>query len=466
MISGLICAVLSSLEGRVGFVDLICSFWGNGCSEAANVTLIHLPVAVWGIAYYIALALAAFVLPRWSFYLVMAGAGVEAALIIILVNMEWNCLFCLINGVVMLSLVLLVFDFKRIWETLAIASILFIAANHMLLVDTVRMTTETQSLNEDIIVAQVGDNVIYQSELDEPLSKQIYRLEGLKYQLRKNQLKPLISERLLSLEAGFKGMLPEVYQEQLLEEASRITEEELNNYLSNNPSVRVNWKGTEEALRENIRNYLVEEKRKVALENAAKGLVEKYPIKVLLVPPSMTVSSITIKQGTSPSIGPHDAPVVVFEFSDYQCPTCRRTHKTSLDLRKKYNGKIRWVFKDFPLNQHKESILMAQAARCAAEQGKFWEYQDFLYTSEEHPGMDTLKGYAKKLNLDMNQFSKSLESEKYKAIIEKEKEDSKLAGISRTPTFVINGRMTPGKISYNELVELIEHELHKKGVAP
>lgn len=463
---GLVCAILSALEGRAGWVDIICSFWGNGCSEAAKVSVFGLPVSIWGIVYYAVLIVACFVFQRGVFYLVMAGAGVEIALLLLLATMKWNCLFCLANAVVMLVCLLLVFDRKRIWQTLALGSLMFIAAHQMLPAGTPQDSKSAQNPDDGIIVAEVGHDVIYQSELDEDISKQIYRLEGLKFQLRKKQLKTLIANRLLALEAGEKAMTPEAYKEQILSEQSQVTDEEVTNYLQNNPSVRVNWKGTEDELREDLRGYISEEKKNMALENVTKDLITKYPVKVLLPPPSAPVSSISIRQGSSPSMGPANAPVVVFEFSDYQCPTCRSIHKTSVDLRNKYEGKIRWVFKDFPLAQHQESLMMAQAARCAGEQSKFWEYQDFLYSSTEHPDTATLEGYAQKLNLGMDQFTECLESGKYKDLIEREKEQAKNEGISRTPTFIINGHMNPGKISYEDLSGLIESELRKKGIQP
>lgn len=463
-VTGLACAVLSALETRIDWIGSLCSFWGDGCREAANASLFKLPLAVWGIGYYLLLLLVSFVRPQWLFVLVMAGAGVEATLVFMMVSMGWTCVFCIVNGMVVFLCLMTVYNHSRFWQALALVALFYIGSNQLISGTSVQPppASVNPSSDDETIVAMVGQEAIYMSELDEAISKKLFRLEGLKYELRKKQLKTLVSSRLLELDAADKGLLPEVHQSNILEEASKITDDNVTNYIQNNPSVRTNWKGTEEELRERIRDYLKELKLKDALENASRNLSDKYTIQVMLKPPSLPVTGININEGSSPSMGPADAPVVVYEFSDYQCPTCRRTHKTSVDLRNAFKGKVRWVFKDFPLSQHKESLLMAQAARCAAEQGKFWEYQDYLYTSEDHPDMDTLKDYAQKLDLDIDRFTRCLESGKYKAIIENEKIEAKQAGISRTPTFIINGRYNPGKITYEALSGLIKKELENK----
>ncbi len=84
-------------------------------------------------------------------------------------------------------------------------------------------------------------------------------------------------------------------------------------------------------------------------------------------------------------MGPADALVVVVEFSDYLCPGCRKGYEITKTIRDKYRDRIRWVFKDFPLDRHEGADKMAEAAHCANDQGKFWQYQDLLFSSENTP---------------------------------------------------------------------------------
>ncbi len=86
-----------------------------------------------------------------------------------------------------------------------------------------------------------------------------------------------------------------------------------------------------------------------------------------------------------PGMGPADALVVVVEFSDYLCPGCRKGYEITKTIRDKYRDRIRWVFKDFPLDRHEGADKMAEAAHCANDQGKFWQYQDLLFSSENTP---------------------------------------------------------------------------------
>ncbi len=163
----------------------------------------------------------------------------------------------------------------------------------------------------------------------------------------------------------------------------------------------------------------------------------------------------------SPSLGPDNAPVTVVEFSNYLCPACRAAHITAIKIKERFKGKIRWIFKDFPLQQHSGAKKMAIAAHCAGEQGKFWEYQDMLFASEGKTDTDLLKKYASDLALDLDRFDKCLESGRHLERIERDIENGKEVGISGTPTFIINEKMKAGASSFNKFKKIIEGELKK-----
>jgi len=162
-----------------------------------------------------------------------------------------------------------------------------------------------------------------------------------------------------------------------------------------------------------------------------------------------------------PVLGPKNAPLTIFEFSDYQCPACRRSHAVVRELQQLYNDRIRWVFKDYPMPGHKWARGAAMAAHCAAEQGKFWEYQDLLFTIQDELAPERLLQLAKNLGLQEDPFSKCLEVGKYQAHVEKHIEEGKKFGLDTTPTFIINNRLVSGAPPPDRFKKIIDEELQR-----
>jgi predicted DsbA family dithiol-disulfide isomerase len=163
-------------------------------------------------------------------------------------------------------------------------------------------------------------------------------------------------------------------------------------------------------------------------------------------------------EGENPALGPQDAPVTVIEFSDYLCPFCRRSREMVSRIKKDYAGRIRWVYMDFPLEIHQGAKQLAQAARCARDQGKFWEFQELILASQEKPGPDRLRDFAKRLSLNPDRFSRCLESGRHIDEIDKDIKFGSEAGVHATPTFLVNGKPKVAP-TYEELHEAIEEEL-------
>ncbi len=152
-----------------------------------------------------------------------------------------------------------------------------------------------------------------------------------------------------------------------------------------------------------IRAYLQQQKIQQRVLEYAKSLNPKYGVVInLKEPPSPTIQVAIGKD--DPVLGPENAPLTIVEFSDYQCPACRKNHEVVRELRGLYKERIRWIFKDFPMPGHKWAKGAALAARCAAEQGKFWQYQDMLFASQDELSPDRLTQFAKELGLPLEPF--------------------------------------------------------------
>ncbi len=147
----------------------------------------------------------------------------------------------------------------------------------------------------------------------------------------------------------------------------------------------------------------------------------------------------------NPTIGPKDAPITIIEFTDFQCPFCRRASDTIDQLLKVYPGKIRLVFKNLPLSSiHKESLAAAKAAMAAHKQGMFWPYHDMLFDNASDLNSKLYLRLAKLLKLDIEKFKKDMNSEEVANEVQTDIETARKFGINATPVFVINGVLIKG----------------------
>jgi protein-disulfide isomerase len=156
------------------------------------------------------------------------------------------------------------------------------------------------------------------------------------------------------------------------------------------------------------------------------------------VAPSLDKVHMTVVAGWY-AIGREDAPVTVVEFSDYQCPFCRKFHsETFPELKKNYidTGKVRFISRDLPLDFHPDAPDAAMTARCAGEQNKFWEMRDILL-GQADLSPEALVKYAAQINVDMKLFETCLNEKKYSAAIQKDVADARVLGVRGTPSFIV-----------------------------
>ena len=162
--------------------------------------------------------------------------------------------------------------------------------------------------------------------------------------------------------------------------------------------------------------------------------------------------------------GPADAPVTIVEFSDYQCPACRRAQEALSVVLGEFPGRVRLVYKDFPLRFHAGAEPAAVAARCAAEHGRFWEYHDFLWITQPAFARDDLLLYATRLGLPREAFAACLDAGRYRAAVAGDVREGHAAGVTGTPTFFVNGRRMAGIQSIEAFREAVQDALDDAGV--
>ena len=164
-----------------------------------------------------------------------------------------------------------------------------------------------------------------------------------------------------------------------------------------------------------------------------------------------------------PSLGPENAKVIIIEFGCYGCPYTRKAEAVVRNIIQKYEGKIKFVYRDFPLPTHQNSMMRALSANCALEQDTFWKYHNLLFDEhfEHNFDFEMALDIANELNLDMAQFTQCLETEKYIEEINKDFEDGKKSGVYGTPTFFINDVVVVGPKPLRYFSNIIDNELKK-----
>lgn len=176
-------------------------------------------------------------------------------------------------------------------------------------------------------------------------------------------------------------------------------------------------------------------------------------------PPAPTANKpVNIKVSKDDHIrGNFDAPITIVEYSDFQCPYCSRFHDTMTQVMENYPNDVRWVYKNFPLDSlHPYARKAAEAAECAADQGKFWEYADGLFANQRSINSDYFPALAKKLGLNASEFDKCFSSGKYSQKVNDNSLEGRQNGVTGTPGSYINGQKLGGAVPYEKLKPIID----------
>ena len=163
----------------------------------------------------------------------------------------------------------------------------------------------------------------------------------------------------------------------------------------------------------------------------------------------------------APVKGPAGAAVTIVEFSDFQCPFCSRVGPTLKRIQEVYGNKVRIVWKNLPLANHKNAEPAARAAMAAFQQGKFWEFHDRLFANQSSLSAESYLQYARDLGLDIVRFARDMSEQSATAAkpIETDKSEANSLGITGTPAFFVNGRYLSGAKPFDEFAKLIDEEL-------
>jgi protein-disulfide isomerase len=306
-------------------------------------------------------------------------------------------------------------------------------------------------------VAKIGGDVITEGELHKEVANDLKGVETQIYAIKQEGLRRLIEKKLIDAEAKSKGMTADaLLAKEVAGKVATVTDDDAKKfYVENKDRIQGNF----DQLKDRIKQFLQQRNQRQARDTFVSSLRKQAKVAILLEAPR-----VEIPVENSPVRGNASAPITIVEFSDFQCPFCRRSQASVGAIKTKYPTQIRWVFKDFPLSFHQRAMPAAMAARCAGDQGKYWEYHDKLFNGSGLEDAD-LKRYAKEVGLDESKFDNCVAAQRFREGINADMKLGQSVGVSGTPAFFINGRMLSGAQPPEAFQEIIDEELSRKNAS-
>jgi protein-disulfide isomerase len=309
-------------------------------------------------------------------------------------------------------------------------------------------------------VAKVGGDVITEADLTTVTKSRLARLESEHaeqvHTMRSQALDELVEKRLIDDKAKKEGLTSE-----------KLIEREVTSKLAEPPDSEIQKlydqakaSGRQLPPIDQVKPDIVKYLKERSSAEVKKGFIDKLKAEAkveLMLPPLLLPKVEVAAEG--PAQGDAKAPITIVEFSDYQCPFCGRAEESVKKVLENYKGKVRVVFRDFPLPFHDKAPKASEAAHCAGDQGKYWEMHDKLFANQQALDVAQLKDHAKGIGLDTGKFDKCLDSGEKAKVVESSKKAGEEAGVSGTPAFFINGRPLSGAQPYEKFKEVIDSEL-------
>lgn len=293
----------------------------------------------------------------------------------------------------------------------------------------------TPNLSGETVLATIGGMPVKASLLNERLKPIIYRIRLDAYEIQKKQADQIIDDLLLIAEANRRQVGPEqIIRTEISEKLRTPTEAEVAKFYAEN---KARISGDLNSVRNQLVTYLQGEDRQRLEKELSDRLRKNADIRWLITEPVPPVQAISADD--DPALGPIGAPVTIIEFTDFQCPACAAMHPILDEAIKSYGNKVRFVVRDFPLQQHEWARKAAEAANAAKAQGKFFEYAALLFQRQKALDVPSLKKYATELGLNRVKFDAELDKGVYAAEVKHDMDDGEIYGVGSTPSIFING---------------------------
>lgn len=307
----------------------------------------------------------------------------------------------------------------------------------------------------ETVVGTVNGVGITQQQVDESIAARIYPLQQQLYAIRRAALENLIVSRLLEVEAKARGVSVDELRRQLTQGETNVTRAQVEEAYIQNASFFASMSPDE--ARERLRLDLENQARMKHYRAGLERLKQKWAIVLNLAEP---VFALSLDDGGSPARGAVKPAITIVEFSDFECRFCRDVQPTLKQVLENYGKEVRVVFKHLPLEGHRNAVQAARAAYCAGEQDRFWQFHDALFAAGSLSPI-VFDQLAADLGLGLTRFKACLSSEQSRAAVVRDMETARSFRIDSTPSFLVNGRLLKGALSFAEFQKIIERELNQ-----
>jgi protein-disulfide isomerase len=308
----------------------------------------------------------------------------------------------------------------------------------------------------DDVAATVGKRSITMAQVDAKVRQVEPETWQALFDARQRAVASMIDEQLLAAAATrYEIDADSLVSREIEARVTAATDEEVRVFYAQNAERMGGQPLTE--MQDRIHDFLTDRQVREARGEYLAGLRAQAGVEILLEPPRVYLE-IT---DAEPAKGPANAPIVLVEYSDFECPYCARAQSSVKQVLQTYGDKIRYVYRDFPLPMHSNANQAAQAGQCAGEQGQFWEYHDVLFDNFRALGGDDLQSYATQLGLDLAKFNDCLESGRHADGVDYDLASGQANGVSGTPAFFINGRLLSGAQPFGAFKKIIDEELQR-----
>ena len=310
-------------------------------------------------------------------------------------------------------------------------------------------------------LALINGEAIGAEEVEKPLGVQLSKLEEQIYALKRQKLEALVQSRLLAKEAARRGLtVPALLEIEVSSKLNPVTDEDVEGYYQAN---KARYPGAN--YRDQIRSQLQTQRRATQHQAFISSLRSQANVVIHLEPPPIYRVELSVEG--APIRGSGQAAVTIVEFSDFHCPYCRQVQPILTRLLSDYGDRVKLAYRDFPLDRlHPRARKAAEAARCANEQGKFWEYHDKLYLGGADTSPEKLRALAQETGMNVSIFEECFASGKRGSEVDKDVARATDLGVTSTPSFFINGRPLSGAQPYERFVGIINDELAHSGRKP
>jgi predicted DsbA family dithiol-disulfide isomerase len=318
---------------------------------------------------------------------------------------------------------------------------------------TLAVAADPVSSSVDPPVAYIDGKPVLASELVAASQGQVLNLRKQEYEIKRRALDAVLDQKLLESEAAQRATTVEQMLKDLEAKVTDPSDAEIEAFFLGRQESGRRF----EDVREQMRSQLKTARRTAARDAFIGGLRKRHTVEVAFDSPRIDIVADPARLKGAP-----DAPVQIVEFSDFECPFCRRAESTIQAVVAKYQGKVSLAYRDFPLTAiHASAQQAAEASRCAAEQGKFWTYHERLFASDALD-VKTLKTYARDVGLDTKRFDTCLETRRQREAVDRDAQQGRLAGVTGTPAFFINGIPLSGAQPAAAFEKIIDEELARK----